>query len=66
MSVLIETSFGDIIIDLQTEKFPTACYNFLKLCKIKHYNNSLFMKVQKDFVTEINSKKPTTIWNELG
>jgi peptidyl-prolyl cis-trans isomerase-like 4 len=58
MSVLIETSFGDMTIDLQTDKFPTACYNFLKLCKLKHYNNALFMNVQKgtsvfyiDFVT---------------
>ena len=24
------------------------------------------MKVQKDFVTQIHSKKPTTIWQELG
>lgn len=58
MSILIETSFGDLTIDLQTDKFPTASYNFLKLCKLKHYNNALFLKVQKgnnnsnsDFVT---------------
>lgn len=53
MSVLVETSFGDITIDLFTEKCPKATYNFLKLCKLKHYNNSLFKKVQKDYVTQI-------------
>lgn len=66
MSVLVETSLGDITIDLQTDKYPTACYNFLKLCKLKHYNNALFMKVQKDFVTQVSTKKPTTIWQEMG
>lgn len=50
MSVLIETSFGDITIDLETQKFPNATYNFLKLCKLKHYNNALFMKVQKGII----------------
>ena len=47
MSVLVETSLGDITIDLFTDKCPTATYNFLKLCKSKHYNNALFLKVQK-------------------
>ena len=47
MSVLMETSFGDIVVDLFVDKCPTASYNLLKLCKIKHYNNALFLKVQK-------------------
>ena len=47
MSILVETSFGDITIDLNTESCPNASYNFLKLCKMKHYNNSLFIKVEK-------------------
>lgn len=62
MSVLIETSLGDITIDLNTSSCPNASYNFIKLCKLKHYNNSLFMKVQKDYVTQIATHKPTTIW----
>ena len=32
MSVLIETSMGDIVIDLFTDLCPNACKNFLKLC----------------------------------
>ena len=66
MSVLLETSFGDLVIDLNTEKCPNACFNFLKLCKLKHYNNSLFIKVQKDYLAQVRTKIPTTIWNERG
>ncbi len=53
MSVLVETSFGDLTIDLQTDKFPTASFNFLKLCKLKHYNNALFINVQKGTLISI-------------
>ena len=47
MSVLVETSKGDIVIDLFTDLCPTACKNFLKLCKTKYYNFSLFHNVQE-------------------
>lgn len=33
MAVLLETSRGDIVIDLFVEDCPLACRNFLKLCK---------------------------------
>ncbi len=33
MSVLIETSLGDLVIDLYVNDCPKACKNFLKLCK---------------------------------
>ena len=42
MSVIIETSLGEFTVDLFYEKCPNACKNFLKLCKIKYYNNSVF------------------------
>lgn len=47
MSVLIETSFGDITVDLWTKKCPNATLNFIKLCKLKHFNNALFIEIQK-------------------
>lgn len=47
MSVLIETSFGDVTVDVWVEKAPKAALNFIKLCKMKHYNNALFIEVQK-------------------
>ncbi|MCJ1257151.1 Peptidyl-prolyl cis-trans isomerase cyp6 [Lignoscripta atroalba] len=49
MSVLLETSVGDIVIDLLVDYAPRACENFLKLCKIKYYNFSPVHSVQKDF-----------------
>ena len=57
MAVLLETSKGDVVVDLLTEDAPLACKNFLKLCKIKYYNNCLFHNVQKDFI--VQSGDPT-------
>ena len=42
MSVLFETSLGDIVIDLETEACPRTCKNFLKLCKVYYYNLNAF------------------------
>ena len=33
MAVLLQTSQGDMVVDLLTDLAPTACKNFLKLCK---------------------------------
>eukprot|EP00958_Prasinococcus_capsulatus_P001166 scaffold106_cov380-Prasinococcus_capsulatus_cf.AAC.4 len=33
MAVLLETTRGDVVIDLHTELCPITCKNFLKLCK---------------------------------
>ncbi|KAI9309430.1 cyclophilin-like domain-containing protein [Cunninghamella echinulata] len=52
MSVLLETSLGDIVIDLYTEECPRTSLNFLKLCKIKYYNFSPFHNVQKGFTAQ--------------
>ncbi|XP_002965848.2 peptidyl-prolyl cis-trans isomerase CYP59 [Selaginella moellendorffii] len=52
MAVLLSTSVGDIVIDLHAESCPITCKNFLKLCKIKYYNNCLFHSVQKDFIAQ--------------
>ncbi|KAH3140036.1 hypothetical protein LV164_007097 [Aspergillus fumigatus] len=49
MSVLLETSLGDIVIDLLVDESPKACENFLKLCKVKYYNFSPVHSVQKNF-----------------
>ncbi|SPO06678.1 related to Peptidyl-prolyl cis-trans isomerase-like 4 [Cephalotrichum gorgonifer] len=49
MSVLIETSSGDIVIDLLVDYAPKLCENFLKLCKVKYYNFSPIHTIQKNF-----------------
>ncbi|CAH2250807.1 peptidyl-prolyl cis-trans isomerase-like 4 [Pelobates cultripes] len=52
MAVLLETTLGDIVIDLYTEERPRASLNFLKLCKIKYYNYCLVHNVQRDFIIQ--------------
>lgn len=42
MSVLLETSLGDLVIDLEVEACPKTCQNFLKLCKVYYYNLNAF------------------------
>ncbi|PWA37647.1 hypothetical protein CTI12_AA588310 [Artemisia annua] len=44
MSVMLETSLGNIVIDLHTKRCPLTCKNFLKLC--------LFHTVEKDFIAQ--------------
>ena len=48
MSVLLETSVGDIVIDLYVDKAPRTCDNFLKLCAIKYYNECTFHTIRRD------------------
>lgn len=67
MSVLIETSYGDIVVDLFFEECPTACTNFLKLCKIKYYHSCLFHTIHRDFLCmcgdpENTGKGGNSIW----
>nr|XP_022302004.1 peptidyl-prolyl cis-trans isomerase-like 4 [Crassostrea virginica] len=52
MSVILETSMGEITIDLFTDERPRSCMNFLKLCKVKYYNFSLFYSVQRNLVAQ--------------
>lgn len=42
MSILFETSLGDIVIDLEVELCPKSSENFLKLCKVYYYNLNAF------------------------
>lgn len=49
MSVLLETSAGDIVVDLLVDYAPKLCENFLKLCKLKYYNFAPVHSVQKNF-----------------
>ena len=53
MSVLLETSKGEIVIDLFIDKSPNACFNFIKLCQMKFYNSALFKSVQKDYIAQV-------------
>jgi len=65
MSVFLETSLGELVIDLYVDQCPKACKNFLKLCQMKVYNNALFFDVQKEYLTEIKTLKPISIYEML-
>ncbi|OUS46626.1 cyclophilin-like domain-containing protein, partial [Ostreococcus tauri] len=52
MAVLLETSKGNVVIDLLCDDAPRTCLNFLKLCKIRYYDHCKFFDVQKDFVCQ--------------
>ncbi|KAI6240208.1 Peptidyl-prolyl cis-trans isomerase [Aphelenchoides fujianensis] len=52
MSVLIETTVGDFVVDLFCKERPTATRNFLKLCKYKYYNLCQFFNIQKDYIAQ--------------
>ncbi|GJJ07304.1 Peptidyl-prolyl cis-trans isomerase cyp6 [Clathrus columnatus] len=59
MSVLLETSLGDIVIDLEVDACPITCRNFLKLCKIYYYNLNAFFNVSKDFLAQTGDPTAT-------
>ncbi|KAK1756684.1 cyclophilin-like domain-containing protein [Echria macrotheca] len=75
MSVLLETSAGDIVIDLLVDYVPKMCENFLKLCKIKYYNFAPVHSIQKSFSFQTGdplgplsaqSDGGTSIWGVLS
>ena len=65
MSVLVETTEGTITIDLYCDSCPTTCLNFLKLCKIKYYNNCLFFNVQQNFIAQTGDPTGSPWMGEL-
>lgn len=52
MSVILETTKGDLTVDLYLKARPKTCLNFLKLCKIKSYNFNRFHYVERNFLCQ--------------
>ena len=52
MAVLLDTSIGELVIDLYVDEAPIACENFLKLCKIKYYNGCLLFSVLHNYLVQ--------------
>src|SRR5690349_18025041 len=52
MSVLLNTSAGDLVIDLYVDDCPLSCKNFLKLCKFKYYNGCLVYNIQQNLIMQ--------------
>ena len=45
MSLLLETTFGDLVIDLDVDGSPALCKNVLKLAKARYYTNTLIYNI---------------------
>ncbi len=50
--VVMETSMGNIKIELFEEKAPVTVKNFLAYVDDKHYDGTIFHRVMKDFVIQ--------------
>ncbi|VDP02894.1 unnamed protein product [Soboliphyme baturini] len=59
MSVLFETTVGDMVVDLHVKERPRSCLNFLKLCKLKFYNFSLFHSIEQNFIAQTGDPTET-------
>ncbi|AMD19563.1 HCL588Cp [Eremothecium sinecaudum] len=53
MSVLLETTVGDLVVDLDYRDYSVECYNFIKLCKCGFYNYQCFHNVIKHYSAEL-------------
>lgn len=61
MAVVIETTIGDLTVDLFIQERPQACLNFLKLCKLRYYNFNLFHTIEHGFIAQTGD--PTGVGN---
>ncbi|HBN87789.1 MAG: peptidyl-prolyl cis-trans isomerase A (cyclophilin A) [Rheinheimera aquimaris] len=72
--VKLMTSFGDIVVELDRSKAPITVNNFLSYVKNKHYDGTLFHRLEPEFVLQgggydINYKpieEAKAIFNESG
>jgi len=61
MSVMLETSAGELVVDLFTDECPLATTNFLKLCKVKYYNGCLLFNVQQNYICQTGDPTGTGV-----
>jgi len=52
LQVLLNTSIGDIDIELWSKEAPKACRNFVQLCMEGYYNGTIFHRVIPGFVIQ--------------
>ena len=72
--ILMETSSGDILLELFEDKAPATVANFLRYVDEEFYNNTIFHRVIKDFMIQGGGlgvrmdEKPThePVVNEAG
>lgn len=54
--ILTAWYIGDLVVDLLWEECPTACTNFLKLCKAKYYNYTAIQTVRQNQLCYLGSR----------
>ena len=59
MSIVLETTLGDITIDLYYEERPITCKKNLYLCETKYYNFCLFHSIQTNFIAHTGDPSGT-------
>ena len=50
--VLLQTTVGDIDIELWSKETPKACRNFVQLCLEDYYNKTIFHRVVPEFIVQ--------------
>lgn len=50
--VKLETNYGDITLELDTEKAPITTQNFLDYVNSGHYDGTIFHRVIDDFMIQ--------------
>jgi peptidyl-prolyl cis-trans isomerase B (cyclophilin B) len=74
MKAVLHTNYGDITLQLDTEKAPETCANFIQYVKDGFYNGTIFHRVISNFMIQgggfddqMNQKKTrATIKNEAA
>jgi len=56
--VLLATSAGDIVLELDREKAPKTVDNFLQYVKAGHYDGTIFHRVIENFMIQGGGMKP--------
>ncbi|CAF5143565.1 unnamed protein product, partial [Rotaria magnacalcarata] len=50
--VILDTTVGDIEIELFSKECPLACRNFLQLCMNGYYDGTVFHRVVPNFIAQ--------------
>lgn len=51
-NVVLETSMGQIVVELYTEHAPKTCQNFSTLASRNYYNGTIFHRIIPDFMIQ--------------
>jgi cyclophilin family peptidyl-prolyl cis-trans isomerase len=61
MTAILETSVGNITLELDRERAPLSVDNFVRHAKAGHYDNTVFQRVIPNFVIQGGSHTPELV-----